>query len=246
MGDETSQRGPFLLNYQRRRRCRQCGARAEPATQSQCCGEPGAVEGDPLARQRPVEVDAAVDRLHPVSESAKQKKKNLSARRRWGHRTPCWLRPRAREWVMKLVNAGGWRHVKVTDRHTAVDYAHVLKDLADVHFADAGKIVLVQDNLNIHCRSSLYEAFPAPEARRLVEHFEWHFTPKHGSWLDLAESELGVLASQCLDRRIPDKRTLIDEIAAWEHDRNANHTTANWHFTTPNARVKLKHLYPSL
>src|SRR5450631_3557692 len=96
MGDETSQRGPFLLNYQRRRRCRQCGARAEPATQSQCCGEPGAVEGDPLARQRPVEVDAAVDRLHPVSESAKQKKKNLSARRRWRHRTPCWLRPRAR------------------------------------------------------------------------------------------------------------------------------------------------------
>src|SRR5450432_1297268 len=88
--------GHFLLNYQRRRRCRQCGARAESATQSQCCGEPGAVEGDPLARQRPVEVDAAVDRLHPVSESAKHKKKNLSARRRWGHRTPCWLRPRAR------------------------------------------------------------------------------------------------------------------------------------------------------
>jgi DDE superfamily endonuclease len=140
----------------------------------------------------------------------------------------------------------GWRHVKVTDRHTAVDYAHVLRDLADVHFVDAGKIVLVQDNLNIHCTASLYEAFPAPEARRLVERFEWHFTPKHGSWLDLAESELGVLSSQCLDRRIPDKRTLIDEIAAWEHDRNANHTTANWHFTTPNARVKLKHLYPSI
>jgi hypothetical protein len=140
----------------------------------------------------------------------------------------------------------GWRHVKVTDRHTAVDYAHVLRDLADVHFVDAGKIVLVQDNLNIHCTASLYEAFPAPEARRLVERFEWHFTPKHGSWLDLAESELGVLSSQCLDRRIPDKPTLIDEIAAWEHDRNANHTTANWHFTTPNARVKLKHLYPSI
>jgi hypothetical protein len=105
----------------------------------------------------------------------------------------------------------GWRHVKVTDRHTAVDYAHVLRDLADVHFTDAGKIVLVQDNLNIHCRASLYEAFPAPEARRLVERFKWHFTPKHGSWLDLAESELGVLPSQCLDRRIPDKPTLIDE-----------------------------------
>ena len=97
----------------------------------------------------------------------------------------------------------GWRHVKVTDRHTAVDYAHVLKELADIHFADAKKIVLVQDNLNIHSKASLYEAFPAPEARRLVERFEWHYTPKHGSWLDLAESELGVLSSQCLDRRIP-------------------------------------------
>jgi hypothetical protein len=127
----------------------------------------------------------------------------------------------------------GWRHVKVTDRHTAVDYAHVLKDLADLHFASAKQIVLVQDNLNIHAKASLYEAFPAPEARRLVERFEWHYTPKHGSWLDLAESELGVLSSQCLDRRIPDKQTLIDEIAAWEHDRNAHNTKANWHFTTP-------------
>ena len=140
----------------------------------------------------------------------------------------------------------GWRHVKVTDRHTAVDYAHVLKDLADVHFSNARTIVLVQDNLNIHSKASLYEAFPAAEARGLVERFEWHYTPKHGSWLDLAESELGVLSSQCLDRRIPDKQTLVEEIAAWEHDRNANHTTANWHFTTPNARIKLKHLYPSI
>ena len=88
----------------------------------------------------------------------------------------------------------GWRHVKVTDRHTAVDYAHVLKELADIHFANAKTIVLVQDNLNIHRKASLYEAFPAAEARRLVERFEWHYTPKHGSWLDLAESELGVLS----------------------------------------------------
>ena len=95
-------------------------------------------------------------------------------------------------------------------------------------------------------KASLYEAFPAPEARRLVERFEWHYTPKHGSWLDLAESELGVLSSQCLDRRIPDKRTLVEEIAAWEHDRNASNTKANWHFTTPNARIKLKYLYPSI
>jgi hypothetical protein len=140
----------------------------------------------------------------------------------------------------------GWRHVKVTDRRTAVDYAHVLKDLADRHFAMATTIVLVQDNLNIHCKASLYDAFPAAEARRLVERFEWHYTPKHGSWLDLAESELGVLSRQCLDRRISDKQTLIDEIQAWENDRNANHATANWHFTTPNARIKLKHLYPSI
>ena len=140
----------------------------------------------------------------------------------------------------------GWRHVKVTDRHTAVDYAHVLKDLADRHFAKATTIVLVQDNLNIHSKASLYEAFPAAQARRLVERFEWHYTPKHGSWLDLAESELAVLSRQCLDRRIPDTQTLSDEIQAWENDRNANQAKANWHFTTPNARIKLKHLYPAI
>ena len=91
-----------------------------------------------------------------------------------------------------------------------------MKELADRHFANAKTIVLVQDNLNIHSKGSLYEAFPAAEARRLVERFEWHYTPKHGSWLDLAESELGVLSSQCLDRRIPDKEILVEEIAAWD------------------------------
>lgn len=138
----------------------------------------------------------------------------------------------------------GWRHVKVTDRHTAIDYAHVLKELADVHFADTDIITLVQDNLNTHKPASLYEAFPAPEARRLVERFEWIYTPKHGSWLNMAESELGVLSSQCLDRRIPDKQTLTDEIAAWESDRNQHHTKADWQFTTSDARITLKHLYP--
>ena len=140
----------------------------------------------------------------------------------------------------------GWRHVEVTDRHAAVDYAQVLKDLADVHFASARTIVLVQDNLSVHSKASLYQAFPAPEARRLVERFEWHYTPKHGSWLNLAESELGVLTKQSLDRRIPDKQTLIDEIAAWQHARNISRTKADWHFTTRNARIKLKHLYPSI
>ena len=140
----------------------------------------------------------------------------------------------------------GWRHVKVTDRRTAVDYAHALKDLADVHFPRAGAIVLVQDNLNTHAIASLYEAFPAPEARRLVERFEWHYTPKHGSWLDMAESELGVLASQCLDRRIPDKQTIIDEVDAWVQERNENHATAEWHFTNDQARIKLRSLYPAI
>jgi DDE superfamily endonuclease len=110
---------------------------------------------------------------------------------------------RDRQPLHDVCSLEGWRHVKVTDRHTAVDYAHVLKELADVHFAKAKTIALVQDNLNIHSKASLYEAFPAAEAGRLVERFEWHYTPKHGSWLDLAESELGILSSQCLDRRIP-------------------------------------------
>ena len=99
-------------------------------------------------------------------------------------------------------------------------------------FPTAKKIVLVQDNLNTHKPASLYEAFPAPEARRLVERFEWHYTPKHGSWLDMAESELSVLSGQCLDRRIADKQTLVEEVAAWEVSRNKNHTKADWQFTT--------------
>ena len=140
----------------------------------------------------------------------------------------------------------GWRHVKVTDRHTAVDYAQVLKELSDTHFPGSAKIVLVQDNLNTHKPASLYEAFPPAEARRLVELFEWHYTPKHGSWLDMAESELSVLSSQCLDRRIPDQRVLKDEVEAWEADRNNKHAKANWQFATADARVKLRRLYPAL
>jgi hypothetical protein len=140
----------------------------------------------------------------------------------------------------------GWRHVKVTDRHTAMDYAQVLKDLSDTHYPGASKIVLVQDNLNTHKPASLYEAFTAAEARRLVERFEWHYTPKHGSWLDMAESELSVLSTQCLDRRIADKQTLTDEVAAWEDSRNSKHTKADWQFTTADARIKLKRLYPAL
>ena len=140
----------------------------------------------------------------------------------------------------------GWRHVEVTDRHTAVDFAQILKDLSDTHFPQARKIVLVQDNLNTHKPASLYEAFSPAEARRLVERFEWHYTPKHGSWLNMAESELGVLSSQCLDRRIPDKQILTEEVAAWQADRNNNHAKADWQFTTADARIKLKRLCPAL
>lgn len=140
----------------------------------------------------------------------------------------------------------GWRHVKVTQRHTALDYAQVLKDLSDIHFPHAKKIVLVQDNLNTHKMASLYEAFPAAEARRLAERFEVHYTPTHGSWLDMAECELSVLSSQCLDRRIQDIQTLTTEVAAWQADRNRHHAKADWQFTTDNARNKLKHLYPSI
>lgn len=140
----------------------------------------------------------------------------------------------------------GWRHVEVTERRTAIDYAKILRDLSDVHFPGADKIVLVQDNLNTHTPASLYEAFEPAEARRLVERFEWHYSPKHGSWLNLAESELAVLSSQCLARRIPDATTLTREVGAWRAHRNTHNAKANWHFTTATARVKLKSLYPEM
>ena len=139
----------------------------------------------------------------------------------------------------------GWRHVNVTERRTAVDFAHVLKDLSDVHFAEAEKIVLVQDNLNTHTPASLYEAFQPEEARRLVERFEWHYTPKHGSWLNMAESELAILSGQCLDRRIPNQTALEREVSAWLDRRNTHHAKASWRFTTADARIKLKSLYPA-
>jgi hypothetical protein len=140
----------------------------------------------------------------------------------------------------------GRRDVIIADRRTAIDYARVLKMLSDEMFASAGKIVLVQDNLNTHTPASLYEAFAPAEARRLAERFEWHYTPKHGSWLNLAESELAVLSNQCLARRITDKATLEREVAAWVARRNTHNVKANWQFTCADARVKLKSLYPSI
>lgn len=135
--------------------------------------------------------------------------------------------------------------MKVTERPTAIDYAKILRDLSDIHFPKAEKIVLVQDNLNTHTPASLYEAFEPAEARRIIKRFEWHYTPKHGSWLNLAESELAVLSGQCLDRRIADARMLAAEADAWRARRNSRNAKANWHFNTANARVKLKSLYPA-
>ena len=139
----------------------------------------------------------------------------------------------------------GWRHVDVTDRRTSMDFAHCLKDVVDVHFPEADQIVLVSDNLNTHKPGALYEAFAPEEARRIIEKLEWHYTPKHGSWLDMAEIELSVLQRQCLDRRIPDQDTLKREVAAWERERNQHAVKTNWRFTTEDARIKLKKLYPS-
>jgi hypothetical protein len=140
---------------------------------------------------------------------------------------------------------GSWRHVKVTARRTRTDFAELIRELVDVHYPEAEKIVLVMDNLNTHKAASLYEAFPPAEARRLVEKLEIHYTPKHGSWLDMAETELSILTKQCLDRRIPDMPTLIREVAAWEEQRNSAEATIQWQFTTDQARTKLKRLYPS-
>jgi hypothetical protein len=153
----------------------------------------------------------------------------------------------------------GSRHVKVTNRRTSIDYAHFLADLApfgrlpcnglpamDVHFCMADKIVLVQDNLNTHTPASLYLAFAPQEARRLAERFEWHYTPKHGSWLNMAETELSVLSRQCLNRRIEDQSNLTSEVANWQAVRNSQGAAANWQFTTKDARTKLHRLYPSI
>jgi transposase len=140
----------------------------------------------------------------------------------------------------------GWRQVRVTERRTRRDWAHVIKDLIDVQYPEAEQIVLVLDNLNTHTPGSLYEAFPPAEARRLADKLELHYTPKHGSWLNVAELELSVLARQCLDRRIPDRESLEREVAAWEAERNALGGKVDWRFTTEDARIKLRRLYPSI
>ncbi len=146
-------------------------------------------------------------------------------------------------WCAPLV---GQRGVTVTERRTRLDFAEAIRDLVDVRFPQAERIVLVLDNLNTHDPASLYLAFPPAEAKRLWDKLEVHHTPKHSSWLNIAEIELSVLGRQCLDRRLPDQATLTDEVAAWVAERNAAAVTVEWQFTTADARIKLKHLYPVL
>jgi hypothetical protein len=140
----------------------------------------------------------------------------------------------------------GWRRVWVTDQRRRVEWACCMKELLDVHYPDALKIRLVCDDLNTHTGGSLYEAFPPKEAKRLCDRLEFHPTPKHGSWLNIAETELSVLAGQCLDRRMESKRLVSDEASAWEAERNRTEAKVRWRFTTEKARIKLEKLYPVL
>ncbi|MCF2938350.1 IS630 family transposase [Paenibacillus alkaliterrae] len=138
----------------------------------------------------------------------------------------------------------GWRHVAVSERRTRIDWAEQVRELLEVHYPQAPKIKLVMDNLNTHSIASLYQAFEPETARRLAKRLEIHYTPKHGSWLNIAEIELSVMTSQCLGRRIPSLAELADELSAWEHSRNQSQKGVDWQFTTNEARIKLKRLYP--
>ncbi len=140
----------------------------------------------------------------------------------------------------------GFRFVSVTDRRTKIDWAYFIKELIDNQYSEAEKLLLIMDNLNTHTLGSLYEAFEPEEARRLIEKLEIHYTPKHGSWLNVAEIEFSVMSRQCLNRRIPDKETYETEIIKWKDDRNKDKAIVEWHFNTKDARIKLKRLYPKL
>jgi DDE superfamily endonuclease len=138
-----------------------------------------------------------------------------------------------------------WREVKVTDRRAAEDFAQCMREISDVHFPKAGKIRVVLDNLSTHSAAALYQTFPAPEARRILRRIEFHYTPKHASWLNMVEIEIGVLRSQCLDRRIENRQTLVSEIAAWQCQRNKTGARINWMFTAEKARAKMARAYPT-
>ena len=137
------------------------------------------------------------------------------------------------------------RHVKVTDRRTKTDWAQAMKELADEEYPDADIITVIMDNLNTHGPGSFYEVFQPDEARRLSKRFDFHYTPKHGSWLNMAETELSILSRQCLAQRIPNQPSLKKEVSAWEKERNEKYSTIDWQFTTEDARIKLRRLYPT-
>ena len=139
-----------------------------------------------------------------------------------------------------------WRHVKVTQQRTAQDFAACMRDLADTHYPDAERIRVVLDNLSTHTAGALYETFPAPEAHRILQRLEFHYTPKHASWLNMVEIEIGVLRGQCLDRRIGERDVLVSEIEAWQRQRNASGARIKWQFTTEKARSKLARAYPDV
>ena len=138
------------------------------------------------------------------------------------------------------------RYTAVTDTRTKIDFSHCLRDLSDMYYPHAEKIVIVMDNLNTHSLASLYEAFAPSEARRLAERFEIHYTPKHGSWLNMAETEIGVMSRQCLKQRIPTKEEMAYQVKAWTSTRNSANLSVDWRFTTEDARIKLKRLYPKI
>jgi transposase len=192
------------------------------------------------------------DATHPVvclDEASKQLVKETRPRRPLAPGHPATVdyeyeRNGTANLFMLFEPLAGRRHVEVTARRTALDYARVVQELVDVRYPTATTIVLVHDNLNTHVPASLYAAFPPAEARRLLAKLEIHYTPKHGSWLNMAETELSIVSRQCLRRRIGEAFTLVTEIAAWEAARNSARSKVHWHFTTADARIKLQRLYP--
>lgn len=192
------------------------------------------------------------DATHPVvclDEASKQLVKETRPRRPLAPGHPATVdyeyeRNGTANLFMLFEPLAGRRHVEVTARRTALDYARVVQELVDVRYPTATTIVLVHDNLNTHVPASLYAAFPPAEARRLLAKLEIHYTPKHGSWLNMAETELSSVSRQCLRRRIGEASTLVTELAAWEAARNRARSKVRWHFTTADARIKLQRLYP--
>ena len=196
---------------------------------------------EPYDPQRPkVNFDETSKQL--IAETRQPLKVKVGQPQRYDYE---YSRQGVRNLFMFVEPQAGWRHVEVTTQRTKLDFAHQMKWLVDERYPEAEVVRIVLDNLNTHTAASLYEAFAPEEARRIVKKLEFHYTPKHGSWLNMAEIELSVLQRQCLDRRIPDEAALKQEIKAWEERRNNMQATIDWRFSNTDARDKLKRLYPS-